>query len=472
MGDKENKKKSQDLEIVELKIQLYTNMDTQVELTADLIDNKKVSGKYPFLCTNFEYSNSVLKEKTQDEIFDIFFNRQKFYNFLLTSKLKKMRTATKRYDSDIVKTNITEMLNALFPISFPIKDTVSLKSSANLNIMDMIKKLFQSNKYTYLKLNKSSTVTQVIWLDTISSNPVYYDIYKKNKDFYKKVFDYAENVPSTEKDAKDDTLSDSGKIENIRKKVKDLYNSDYKIILSKEESILHFLISNYRKNTKEYNDFIKKYVITFINSDSINRYSGNSQEQYEKQFYESVPEIKFYQTYMSEIVELLPPKRISLDPVLAKAFKIAKDSNNFADFINLYTGSNKGNYCDLIRLDDGKYEIHLGIAVVGGKVSKTNYKFFCNYNSHRLGNDLNYLIRHRLGNDDANEETDKIRLYSYIDLENVKNTTEYLGVVNSSVKREKEKGVRGGKTRKNRKKNQKTRRLIQRDFKEKQTGNN
>jgi hypothetical protein len=232
------------------------------------------------------------------------------------------------------------------------------------------------------------------------------------------------------------------------------------------------LISNYRKNTKEYNDFIKKYVITFINSDSINRYSGNSQEQYEKQFYESVPEIKFYQTYMSEIVELLPPKRISLDPVLAKAFKIAKESNNFADFINLYTGSNKDNYCDLIRLDDGKYEIHLGIAVVGGKVSKTNYKFFCNYNSHRLGNDLNYLIRHRLGNDEANEETDKIRLYSYIDLENVKNTTEYLGVVNSSVKREKEKGVRGGKTRKNRKKNQRTRRLIQRDFKEKQTGNN
>ena len=38
-------------------------MDTQVELTADLIDNKKVSGKYPFLCTNFEYSNSVLKRK-------------------------------------------------------------------------------------------------------------------------------------------------------------------------------------------------------------------------------------------------------------------------------------------------------------------------------------------------------------------------------------------------------------------------
>ena len=34
---------AQDLEIVELRIQMHTNMDTQVELTADQIDNKKVS---------------------------------------------------------------------------------------------------------------------------------------------------------------------------------------------------------------------------------------------------------------------------------------------------------------------------------------------------------------------------------------------------------------------------------------------
>jgi hypothetical protein len=306
---------------------------------------------------------------------------------------------------------------------------------------------------------------------------VYYDIYKKNKDFYKKVFDYAENVPSTENIVKGDE-SDIVKINAIRNAVKDLYtttvdqynNTKKTIKITKEESILHFLISNYRKNTKEYNDFIKTYVITFINSDSINRYTGNSQEQYEKQFYESVPEIKFYQTYMSEIVDLLPPKRISIDPIIAKTLKLAKDSNNFEDFINLYTGSNRGNYCDLIRLDDGKYEIHLGIAVVGGKVSKTNYKFFCNYNSHRLGNDLNYLIR------DSDEEGEKIRLYGYIDLENVKDTTEYVGIVNSSVKRkdvqnemkqERETGVRGGKTRKNRKNNQRTFKLHKRDFKKK-----
>ena len=49
--------KGQDLEIMELRIQMHTNMDTQVELTADIIDNKKVSGKYPFLCTNYNYSD-------------------------------------------------------------------------------------------------------------------------------------------------------------------------------------------------------------------------------------------------------------------------------------------------------------------------------------------------------------------------------------------------------------------------------
>jgi hypothetical protein len=132
---------------------------------------------------------------------------------------------------------------------------------------------------------------------------------------------------------------------------------------------------------------------------------------------------------MTDIVELLPPKRISLDKTIATALKKVKDDNDFTDFIKLYTVTKKNDYCDLIRLDNGAYEIHLGVAVVGGKVTKTNSKFFCNYNSHRLGNDLNYLIR------DIEDEGEKIRLYGYIDLENVKDTNEYVGVINSSIKK-------------------------------------
>jgi hypothetical protein len=418
---------AQDLEIVELRIQMHTNMDTQVELTADQIDNKKVSGKYPFLCTNFKYSDAILKQKKQNEIFDIFFNRQKFYNFILASKLKKNQKTTQRYDNTIVKTNIIQMLNALFQISFPIKDHVSLMDSENIEIMDIVTNLFKTDKYTYLRLNKPSTVTQVIWLNTVSSNPIYYRIYKKNKDYAKKITDYAENV---------EALTAQKIIEKNEKppftitNPDDRYNKNIKINLkNKEEWILHFLVSNYKKNTKEYNEFIKYYIQTFINPDSNRQYYQYNNQDPERQFYESVPEIKFYQKYMTDIVELLPPKRISLDKTIAAALKQIKDNNDFTDFIKLYTITKKNDYCDLIRLDNGAYEIHLGVAVVGGKVTKTNSKFFCNYNSHRLGNDLNYLIR------DVEEEGEKIRLYGYIDLENVKDTNEYVGVINSSIKK-------------------------------------
>jgi hypothetical protein len=452
---------AQDLEIVELRIQMHTNMDTQVELTANQIDNKKVSGKYPFLCTNFKYSDAILKQKTQNEIFDIFFNRQKFYNFILASKLKKNQKTTQRYDKKIVKTNIIQMLNALFQISFPIKDHVSLMDSENIEIMEIVTNLFKTDKYTYLRLNKPSTVTQVIWLNTVSSNPIFYRIYKKNKDYAKKITDYAENVnPSTAQNIINKNEKPPFTITNPD----DRYNKNIKINLkNKEEWILHFLVSNYKKNTKEYNEFIKYYIQTFINPDSNPRYNNQDPE---RQFYESVPEIKFYQKYMTDIVELLPPKRISLDKTIAAALKHVKDNNDFTDFITLYTTTKKNDYCDLIRLDNGAYEIHLGVAVVGGKVTKTNSKFFCNYNSHRLGNDLNYLIR------DVEEEGEKIRLYGYIDLENVKDTNEYVGVINSSIKKKNEENAKrlygGKKTRKQRYYNKKTRKqLFQRNFEEK-----
>ena len=269
--------------------------------------------------------------------------------------------------------------------------------------------------------------------------------------------DYATTVPSVKTILDSDKSSDIQKIQEIRENLKDIYDTppndkkiERKINLSKEESILHFLVSNYIKKTIEYNEFIRKYVQKFINSESARGIYGISQEQYEKQFYESVPEIiKIYQKYTSEIIELLPPKRISLNADIAKALTEAKKSNDFTDFMTLYTGNQKNDDCDLIKLEDGSYEIHLGVAVVGGKVSQTNYKFFCNYNSHRLGNDLNYLIR------DMDEDVEKIRLYGYIDLENVKDTTEYVGVVNSSIKRkdaenQQNKKKQGGKTRRHR----------------------
>jgi hypothetical protein len=337
--------------------------------------------------------------------------------------------------------------------------------------------LFKTNKYTYLNLNKPSTVTQVIWLNTISSNPIYYEINKKVKKYYKDVLDSVENISSNEiKKILNSDVEDIIKISRIQDIIKKIYVTSK----NKEEWILYFLVSNLKKNTREYNEFIQTYISEFINSKQEIRYSyrnNNSSEQNERQFFESVPEIKFYQKYMSEMVELLPPKRTTMKKKegdnkknkeidIADTLKTAKDNNDFSEFTKLYS-DNKDAYCELIRLEDGKYEIHLGVAVVGGKVTNTNYRFLCNYNSHRLGNDLNYLIK------DTEENSDKIRLYSYVDLENVKDTTEYVGVVNSSIKREKEvKRTGGSKTRNYRKNNQKTRKLLQRNFEKKQTSNN
>jgi len=426
-------------------------MDTQIEFTAGLVENKNVSGKYPFLCTNCKCSKDVLVQKPLNERFDIFFNRTKFYNFMLVSKLKKNQQLETRYDSHIVRENIIIMLNALFQISFPIKDQVALKDDETVDLENMIKNLFKLNEFTYLKLNKPSTVTQVIWLNTIGSNPVYYEIYQKNKKYNEKVMDYVDQIDA--KGIKDimNNDDDDNKVNKLQKFFTDnLKDPKFLENRTKEEWILYFLVSNFKKNTKEYNDFIKNYIKKFINSDQqiYNPYSyGNNSQQNEKQFYESIPGIGFYQDYMSEIDELLPPKRVTVKKTgeednIADALKNVKQTNDYSEFNRIYS-ENKKKPCQLIRLENGAYEIHLGVAVVGGKVNQTNLQFLCNYNSHRLGNDLNFLIKN------TGEDSDKVRLSSYVDLENVKDPTEYIGVINSSIKKttKKKGGNRKNKTR-------------------------
>lgn len=434
---KEVKTKKYDPVIVELHIQMHTNIDTKVEFTADIIENKKINGKYLSLCTNYLYSKTLLEQKTQDEIFDLFFNYSNVYKFALASKVKKTQEKPNdRYVSDIVKNNIEMMLNALFPISFPIDDKVELKTGSNMNFMDIAQNIFTrniftqntQNKYTYLKLNKTSTVTQVVWLNTIASNPIYFRLYKKRLEYKEKVLELAGKTSLTDL------------IEYYSTKKIDLFQTDgpnkgiFKNPTNNTDYILYFLTQSLKKNTKEYNDFIKNYVETFIETTS-SYYNRKTTEQYEKQFYDSVPEIGFYKKYLEDIAELLPPKRTSLlkKPIdLADILKEAKN-NNFSKFINVY--ETKGNeYCDLIKLDNGAYEIQLGVAVVGGKINETNDQS-CKHESHRLGNLLKYLTKEMGNNIKEPGKDSEIRLYSYVDLENLKDTTEYIGVVNTSVKR-------------------------------------
>ena len=71
------------------------------------------------------------------------------------------------------------------------------------------------------------------------------------------------------------------------------------------------------------------------------------------------------------------------------------------------------------------YEIQLGIALVGGKITTTNSKFWCEYNANKLGNDLNFLT--------INPDFDGIRLYNYIDLEDTSKNENYNNIINATT---------------------------------------
>ena len=528
---------AQDLEIVELKIQMHTNKDTIEELTADKFKtDKSVSGKYPFLCTNYRYSKDLLNYKTLSERVSLFFNRTQFYNFVSASKIKKKQkfisannvddivfekkiqetmddpifymyigpkdpkdlksvmlkisklnkqniidnldekpktpinnkddfvnylsklSKKKEINNAIVKENITIMLNALFPISFPIQDQVTLMDDTNLDLMNMIKRTFKTREYVYLNIGKVSTVIQVIWLNTISSNPTYYQLYQKIKKYYKMIFNYIdENI--TEKKIQDFVSSsddDSDKLKNIKvflktKIVYDSKTSKYEPLPDKNICILYFLLFD-NDEQKLYNQFIKTFVEQFIIT-TPSYYNRNSDQYYRTEFFDylkkTTPEIEIHETYIKEIVEYLPPKRVSTDKNLKNSLV---NKNDFSRFFELFEKDGK-NYSGIDKIGNGVYEIQIGIALVGGKITTTNYTFLCNYNSHRLGKNLNYLIKN------TEEDSQNVQLYNYIDLENVKDTTEYIGVVNSKFKTQKnnKEGNKGGYRRRNKKK---TRRQI------------
>ena len=525
------KKKEIDLEIVNLKVMLHTNKDSIIELTSNLFlfDGKTgIQGNYPLLCTNYRYSKELLNYKTLYEIVQTFFNRNKFNDFILASKVKKTQILDKNTtniditlenkinvvlkkinkkslvfdfqkikalsisqknniinnlkvnnndlkkitDSNsfvdylilisnqnsnknkIIKENIIIMLNALFPVSFPIKDQVSIMDDNSLELLGIIQKIFKSSVYVYLNIDKPSTVIQVKWLNTIASNPTYYQLYKMIKKYQVKLYNYLdENVKNGEikKIFNRADLSENEKIKEIKKKViqeepKDSEND-------KNIWDLYFLFSKLKKNTKEYNNFIKKYIQKFISDVPTYGYSysrGDNDQLNEKKFLSSIPELNFHFEFMEKIIEYLPPKRISTSKSIISALNNKYD---FDDFVDLFEES-KDEYSGVEKVNDGKdYEIHVGIAVVGGKVTGSNYKFWCKYNSYKLGNDLNYLIKN------TEEDPNSVRLYSYIDLENVNSENEYTSVVNSSVKKVKPE-KRGGRTcKKNKRVNQRTRKL-------------
>ena len=181
LADKNN------IEIEKLSVVMNTNKNSKVNLTAKLFvfdDNKRINGEYPLLCTNVEYDRQYLETKsTFFEKVQVFFVQSEFEKFVLEPKRDIITIEEEK--SEIIKKNIMLMLEILFPISFPIKDDVVtvFKPNNSFDFQKMLSKVFRESQHVYLSIDRPSTVTQVIWLDTISSNPVYVQLYELMKKY-------------------------------------------------------------------------------------------------------------------------------------------------------------------------------------------------------------------------------------------------------------------------------------------------
>jgi hypothetical protein len=61
---------------------------------------------------------------------------------------------------------------------------------SNMDLMNVVKQLTTPNEYAYLNIGKPCTVIQIIWLNTITTNPIYYQLYRKIRKYYKMIFNF------------------------------------------------------------------------------------------------------------------------------------------------------------------------------------------------------------------------------------------------------------------------------------------
>ena len=102
---------------------------------------------------------------------------------------------------------------------------------------------------------------------------------------------------------------------------------------------------------------------------------------------------------------------------------------NIKDFQDAYSNNTEEVGVDKID-ENGKimYEIQLGVALVGGKITLANSEIWCGYILNKLGNDLDFLLN--------NPNFDKIQLYKYIDLEKIDEPNNFTGILNATIDKE------------------------------------
>jgi hypothetical protein len=286
---------AKDLDIEKLNIICFTNKNTKNNLTANMFvfeNNQTIKGDYPLLCTNVEYNKEYLENKPLFEKVQIFFNRYEFEKFLLSSKKKST-------NKDLVRENIFFMLTVMFPITFPIKDTVTsyYKNNYLFDWERVFKAVRQDDEYISLNIEKPSTVIQVVWLDTISKNPIYIDLYETIKSYKKKVIDYmiqkSKQTDLTSKTTADKRTTILGYI-SFANKLKDLLTN--KIVYKyKEADLKQFStdldkFKNQLNTTTKDNEALKTEAVTLLNR--LREILMNSQSQVGHNFTEELDGIE------------------------------------------------------------------------------------------------------------------------------------------------------------------------------------
>jgi hypothetical protein len=200
---------------------------------------------------------------------------------------------------------------------------------------------------------------------------------------------------------------------------------------------MYFMLSRFKKNTSDYNEFIDRYVAKYVAKFTDNETPywayNNSRSAIEAKFLKSTSDLEFYFNFLKKIEQFIPSYRKSLSMDISPL--LGDEDNRYAinidDYLKLYKDKKKNADAsiDVIRpskktrseneVDETKndyYEIHLGVAVVGGKVDAST-DVWCYYNSIKLANDFSTIYDSIKLASTKQEAIDMLSLYPYVDLE-------------------------------------------------------
>ena len=179
--------------IKRIRIVLNTNNpnDAEFDVKGEIFnfENIKIMSGYPLFSDRFIYDEGILNELCSNVYSNkvaLFFDKNQFKQFLSRCKIADTEKAQMHTETGFLNKNIMIMLNSFFPISFPKSSfPISVANTQSIvSTFDRFKKdVFGIADFAYLK-NKY-TVTQVVWLNTLQTNPAYSRDLNEDLEIYK-----------------------------------------------------------------------------------------------------------------------------------------------------------------------------------------------------------------------------------------------------------------------------------------------